>query len=107
MDQMIVLKSYSEIEDAETDMRFWLTALHFACESIKRGFTYTGYGILRKVLHMCKHAYKPIVLYHAKIEELLEENELEDEIKQLIEDNMNYNFFQLLWLMNDIDSFMT
>lgn len=56
---------------------------------------------------MCKHAYKPIVLYHAKIEELLEENELEDEIKQLIEDNMNYNFFQLLWLMNDIDSFMT
>ena len=106
MDQMVVLKSYSEIEDVETDMRFWLVALHFACESIKCGFTYTGYGILRKVLHMCKHAYKPIVLYHAKIEELLEEKELEDEIKQLIEDNMNYNFFQLLWLMNDIDSFM-
>lgn len=106
MNQMIVLKSYSEIDEAETDMEFWLTALHFACESIKHGFSYTGYGILRKVLRMCKHAYKPIVLYHAKIEELLEEKELKDEMKQLIEDNMNYNFFQLLWLINDIDSLM-
>lgn len=56
---------------------------------------------------MCNHAYKPIVLYHAKIEELLEEKELKDEMKQLIEDNMHYNFFQLLWLINDIDSIRT
>lgn len=96
MNQMIVMKFYLEIDNAETDMKFWLTALHFACESIKLGFLYTGYGILRKVLHTCKHAYKPIVLYHAKIEELLEEKELKDEMKQLIEDNMHYNFFQLL-----------
>lgn len=106
MDQMILLKAYSEIYDTETDLEFWLTALHFACESIKHGLPYTGYGILRKILRMCKYAYEPIVLYHAKIEELLKEKELKDGIKRLIEDNMKYNFFQILWLANDIDSFM-
>lgn len=106
MNQMIVLKAYSEDDDAETNISFWVAALHLACESIKCGFSYTGYGILRKVLHMSKYAYKPIVLYHAKIEELLEEKELKDEIKQLIENKINYNFFQFLWLINDIDSLM-
>mgnify|MGYP004538034595 FL=1 len=101
--QMIVLKSYSEIDNAEDAMPFWLTALHFACEAIVQGFYYTGYGVLRKILHMCKRVYRPIVLYHAKIEELLEDKGLKDDVKKVIEANMDFNLFQLLWLLNDVD----
>lgn len=101
--QMIVLKGYSEIDNAEDAMPFWLTALHFACEAIAQGFYYTGYGVLRKILHLCKRAYKPIVLYHAKIEELLEDKGLKDDVKKVIEANMDFNLFQLLWLLNDVD----
>lgn len=103
LDNLLLLKAYAEKENADKEFAFWITALHTACNSIKHGMIYTGYGILRKVLHMCEHAYPQIVIYHAKIEELLEGRKLSDNIKQFIEECMEYNFFEVIWILNDID----
>ena len=87
-------------------MSVWLTALHFACRSIEMGYIYTGYGILRKVLHWCGQAYIPIVQYHAKIEEMLEGYKLRQDIKDFIEESTKYDFMEFLWIVNDIDTFV-
>ena len=84
----------------------WLTALHFACRSIEMGYLYTGYGILRKILHWCGQAYMPIVEYHAKIEEMLEGSKLRQDIKDFIEESTKYDFMEFLWIVNDIDTFV-
>lgn len=105
MNQLLVLKTYVEKCEAEEYKEFWMGALHFACESIKRGYFYTGYGILRKVLHMSKYAHPLILMYHAKVDEMLEGKSLLESLKHFIENNLEYNFFQVLWILNDIDYF--
>lgn len=102
-DQLILLKACEELDRAENELTFWITALHFACESAKRGYVYTGYGILRKVLHLCGKDLPPVVAYHAKIDELLEEHDLSCAIKEYIEKCTEYDFLELFWIVNDID----
>lgn len=102
-DQLILLKACEEIDRVENELTFWITALHFACESVKRGYVYTGYGILRKVLHLCGKALPPVVAYHAKIDELIEEHNLSCAIKEYIEKCTEYDFLELFWIVNDID----
>lgn len=105
-DQLVLLKACEEIDRAESELAFWITALHFACESAKRGYVYTGYGILRKVLHLCGKALPPVVAYHAKIDELLEEHDLSCDIKEYIEKCTEYDFLELFWIVNDIDRYI-
>lgn len=105
-DQLIMLKACEDLNKAEIELPFWITALHFACESVNRGYVYTGYGILRKVLHLCGKALPPVVAYHAKLDELLEEHDLNCDIKEYIEKCTEYNFLELLWIVNDIDRYI-
>ena len=105
-DQLILLKACEDLARAESELPFWITALHFACESVNRGYVYTGYGILRKVLHLCGKALPPVVAYHAKIDELLEEHDLSCDIKEYIEKCTEYDFLELFWIVNDIDRYI-
>ena len=102
-DQLIMLKACEDLDKAEIELSFWIVALHYACESVKRGYIYTGYGILRKILHLCGRALPIIVRYHAIIEELLEGYDLRSDIMSYIEKCTEYNFLELLWIVNDID----
>ena len=105
-DQLVLLKACEELERAENELSFWITAFHFACESVNKGYVYTGYGILRKVLHLCGKALPPVVAYHAKIDELLEEHDLSCDIKEYIEKCTEYDFLELFWIVNDIDRYI-
>lgn len=105
-DQLVLLKACEDLARAESELPFWITALHFACESVNRGYVYTGYGILRKVLYLCGKALPPVVVYHAKIDELLKEHDLNCDIKEYIEKCTEYNFLELLWIVNDIDRYI-
>ena len=61
---------------------------------------------MRKVLHLCGKDLPPVVAYHAKIDELLEEHDLSCAIKEYIEKCTEYDFLELFWIVNDIDRYI-
>lgn len=105
-DQLLLLKACESFEQTEENMGFWITALHFAFESVKKGYIYTGYGVLRKVLQLDEKALPVITAYRTKIEEMLEFRNMNKKIQIFIDECTKYDFLQLLWIVNDIDRFM-
>lgn len=105
-DQLLLLKACESFEQTEENMGFLITALHFAFESVKNGYIYTGYGVLRKVLQLDEKTLPIITVYRTKIEGVLESRNMNKKIQKFIDECTKYDFLQLLWIANDIDRFM-